>query len=759
MKKINVSAPFTRVTCSPKGDIGVPGRTIVYSIESEVLQTTSGPIVFAGGETTMFEQVGWQLTPRDIFRHTVTGGEANVIVQKTVDGERTVVENTSKVKIGQAYEGEITFSLPKDNRIFGLGQHEKGVYDYRGQAEFLVQNNMKIPMPVFLCVGPQVNFAVVFDAGCLMTFEEHDGTARFTFDAVDRIDYYIVAGSSIDELIKGIRKLTGTAVMLPRWAFGYIQSRERYKTQADVLETAEEFLARGIPVSCIVQDWSTWEKGKWGSKYVDKERFPDIKSMITKLHDNDIAFMISIWPNPAIGCIDNTELAEAGGLFSNGTTYNAFDENARRIYWKQCEREWFNAGTDAWWCDSTEPFTPDWNGSVKKSCSERYELSKEAATKHIDARCANDYALVHAQGIYENQRAASSSKRVVNLTRSGSLSIQRYGAILWSGDINAKWDTLRSQIAEGLNMCASGIPYWTVDIGAFFTGSDRCWRAWSGSGDKETPWFWDGDYEDGNKDMGYRELYVRWLQYGTFMPIMRSHGTDTPREPWHFGQPGEKYYDTIVKYIKLRYRLLPYIYSLAGMVTREGYTMMRNLNFDFPGDPMACAISDSYMFGPAFLVCPVTYPMEYEAGSKAIQEPLLREVYLPSGGWYDFETKEYISGGRTISANAPVSTIPVYVRTGSIVPVSVKGDGEIDALEIYAGASSSFTLYFDNGRDYSYENGDYAAVTVTWDDESGKLYVKSIDGSYPFPQSLKTVIYHTNGTRSEREFTFVGYVV
>jgi len=291
-----------------------------------------------------------------------------------------------------------------------------------------------------------------------------------------------------------------------------------------------------------------------------------------------------------------------------------------------------------------------------------------------------------------------------------------------------------------------------VDIGAFFTGSDRCWRAWSGSGDKETPWFWNGDYEDGTADMGYRELYVRWLQYGTFLPVMRSHGTDTPREPWYFGQPGEKYYDAIVKYIRLRYRLLPYIYSLASMVMREGYTMMRNLNFDFPHDPAACAVSDSYMFGPAFLVCPVTHPMEYEASSRAIDELLIRKVYLPHGGWFDFETKVYLQGGRIISANAPVDTMPVYVCAGSIVPVSGKEDGKMDTIEIYAGASSSFTLYFDNGCDYAYEDGEYAAVTVSWDDESSKIDVTCIEGNYPHPQSLRTVIYHTDGKRSEVEF-------
>jgi alpha-D-xyloside xylohydrolase len=719
--QINLTERITNVVCAEGGVLNRKSRIVVKEIEPVNVMDSAA---FMYGGVELFSQLSCRLAKRDIYRTVAPKGKMVITKQLTVDGERSVVENAETMVIGQAFEGEVTFSLPSGNRIFGLGQHEGGVYDYRGQSEYLVQNNMKIPMPVFLCVGKGGNFAVVFDAGCLMKFEERDGTARVWFDAVDCINYYIITGNNMDELVRGIRRLTGAAALLPKWAYGYMQSKERYKTQDEVLETARKFRELGIPLSCIIQDWSTWGKGMWGNKRADRERFPDITAMIGELHGMDVAFMVSIWPNPSTKSEDNAELAEIGGLLSNATTYDAFNAEARAVYWKQCENEWFAAGTDAWWCDSTEPFTPDWNGAVKKPDAERYEMSREKLTTFLDAREANEYALAHAQGIFENQRAACGDKRVVNLTRSGYLGIQRYGAILWSGDIAATWDVMRKQIADGLNMCASGIPWWSVDIGAFFVGSDAAWQRWNGGHtERETPWFWAGDYEGGVADEGYRELYTRWLQWGAFMPIMRSHGTDTPREPWNFGAAGDVYYDTIVKYVKLRCKMLPYVYSLAGAVWRDGYTVMRNLNFDFSDDEEACGICDQYMFGPAFMVCPVL-----EAGAKE------RDVYLPRGRWYDYWTKGYIEGGRAMSVKTDITEMPVFVRAGSIVPTA-------NGIEVYSGADGRFTAYYDNGTDYAYENGDYAAVTYVWDDAAQKLGVAGVEGAYGYPEGLEVTVY------------------
>jgi len=773
IKNIDLQS-ITRIICSPCGKAGKTGRTVAVEIEPAYVHDKSEGIAFEYNGATLFEQTGWNLEKYDLQRWVMKSDEVKMTSEKTVDGERFENEDMELKVIGDPYRGEIKFALPKEYRIFGLGQHEDGTYDYRGKKEFLVQNNMKIPMPVFMCVGKGSAFAVYFDAGCLMTFEESGGTAAIHFDAARKIDYYVIAGKNLDEVSRELRKLTGTAVMLPRWAFGYVQSREHYKNQGEVLEIAKTFREKGIPLSCIVQDWNTWEKGKWGNKIMDKTRYHSAKAMLDELHANDVAFMVSIWPNPRYGSEDNAELLEVGGMLANASTYDAFNEKAREVYWMQCERDWFSAGADAWWCDSTEPFTPDWGGKNKLSGQERYDGSKEQLAKFLDGREANDYALVHAQGIYENQRKACKTKRVVNLTRSGSPSIQRYGAVLWSGDVAATWRVMRDQIAEGLNISAAGIPYWTTDIGAFFVGSDNSWIRWKG-GDNPgpTPWFWCGDYEDGNKDLGYRELYVRWFQWGTFLPMMRSHGTDTPREPWFFDDSvnpanvgdgvldvPNKYYNTIIKYINLRYKLLPYVYSLAGMTNRENYTMMRNLAFDFAHDDTACGVADQYMFGPAFLVCPVTTPMEFESGSSSINNSREREVYLPEGNWFDYETKQYIEGGKKITANAPVENMPLYVKAGSVVPVSglttppfghPSKEGNCDALEVYAGCNATFTLYLDNGKDYAYEHGEFAAVTFEWNEAAKTLRIAKKEGNYAVPESLRYTVYNIDGTTAEGE--------
>ena len=315
----------------------------------------------------------------------------------------------------------------------------------------------------------------------------------------------------------------------------------------------------------------------------------------------------------------------------------------------------------------------------------------------------------------------------MNLTRSAYAGQQRYGTITWSGDVSATWDTLRRQIAEGLNFCATGLPFWTVDIGAFFVKNDP------------NLWFWSGDFDLGVEDMGYRELYVRWFQYAAFLPMFRSHGTDTPREIWRFGEPGEMFYETLVKFLRLRYRLMPYIYSIAAMVTHQDYTMIRALPFDFRSDPATYNIADQFMFGPAFLVNPVTKPMYYAAGSAVIDDASkTRPVYLPLGSdWYDFWTDQRYAGGQTICADSPLDTIPLYVRAGSIIPFGTDiqhTDEALDApieLHIYPGQDGHFTLYEDEGDNYNYERGMSAQIPVYWDNQLRKLTIDLCQGSYP----------------------------
>lgn len=750
---------ITRVVGSPDGKYQEPGYMIERGAEPDTLivQEGSSPVSFGGG---VLKQVEWQLTPKDIIRYSIEG-KAKVVTRRTVDGERTFVENAKDTCIGSAYEARLELWARPGDRILGLGQHEDGVADYRDCTQHLYQNNMQIPMPVFLTTG---NVAVLVDANCLMVYEEREGKIVLTLDAVSQIDYYVIEGENPARLIKGLRYLTGKAPLLPLWAYGYVQSRERYRTQEEILLTAREFEKRQIPVSCLVQDWITWEKDKWGNKRLDRERYPNLRGLTGELHEKGIALMMSVWPNMNKGCEDNQEMLEAGKLYANLSTYDAFDEEAREIYWRQCERELFSGGTDAWWCDSTEPFTPDWNGSEKKSAQERYEIAKESLTKYMDARDANAFALWHAKGMHDNQRKSDTAKRVINLTRSGYPSIQKYGAVLWSGDIMATWDVLRRQIVEGLQMSASGIPYWTLDIGAFFTGNLNAWKRWSGAAEGTQPWFWNGDFEDGVADKGYCELYVRWLQYGAFLPMMRSHGTDTPREPWNFGEPGSVYYDTILKYIRLRYRLVPYLYSLAYQVYAEDALMMRPLAFDYPQDERAAGIMDEYRFGD-FLVCPVTFPVEYAAGGVRVDRKPVREVYLPEGDdWFDYESGAWYPGGTWMEAAAPVEKMPLYVRSGAILPVNPAGAANLyeaqrpgeAALEIYGGADGSFLYYLDSGNGYEYQNGKYAAIRLVWEEASRELRIHGAEGEYPHPAVFHITLLDRSGSRLERKINYDG---
>ncbi len=761
-----------RVVCTPDGVCREPGDIIEKEFapdESMVAQAARGEggtgqagrleFVKNAGERPVLVQESCSFIPRAVTRYVIEG-KARVAVKKTVDGERTVVENAGETKVADAYEAKLVFSIGEKERILGLGQHEDGIASYRNCTQHLYQNNMQIPMPVFVS---DAGYGVLLDADCLMVYEERDNQVTISMDAVEQAAYYVIMAEDMAGLVRGIRRITGKAAMLPRWAYGYIQSRERYRSQAELKSTAEEFRRRQIPVSCLVQDWLSWEEGKWGDKHLDKTRYPDLKELTDNLHEQGIGLMLSVWPNMNKGGEDNREMMEAGKLYANLSTYDAFDGEARALYWKQCERELFSGGVDAWWCDSTEPFTPDWNGAEKRSAGERYRISKAELTRYMDARKANVYAVYHAKGIHDNQRKAAPETRVMNLTRSGYLSSQKYGAVLWSGDIAATWDVLKRQIVEGLQMAASGIPYWNMDIGAFFVGNQEAWKRWSGAKEGTHPWFWHGDFEEGVGDKGYCELYVRWLQYGTFLPVMRSHGTDTPREPWQFGQEGDVYYDTIVRYIRLRYRLVPYFYALAYRIWKEDVMSMRSLIFDYGEDDKAAETEDEYLFGD-FLVCPVTFPMEYGPGNTPLQREKSRKVYLPKGdGWYDYDTKEYLDGGQEFHARAPVEKMPLYIRAGSILAVDNAETADLYheqrpeemELEVYAGKDGAFTCYMDSGNGYGYQRGEYAAVRVSWKEEDGELTLGAAEGSYPYPSRWKVTLYTARGS-SVREVEYQG---
>lgn len=583
---------------------------------------------------------------------------------------------------------------------------------------------MKSPAPVILST---TGYGIFFETAAVSGFDARNDTMKFWSGCADSLNYYFCLGPDFDEIISSFRRLTGQASLLPRWAFGYIQSKERYDNAEELTAVGAEFRRRKIPLDCLVQDWKYWPNGWWGEKSFDPERFPDPNRMLDDLHEMNIRLMISIWPNMRNDGPNQKQFRDSSYLLGDNSSYNAFDESARKLYWEQVDSGIFQHGIDAWWCDSTEPFNNEWEGADKPDVNERLQLVEESFNYYLDPADANAYPLAHARGIYEGQRMKGSQKRIFNLTRSSFPGQQKYGCVIWSGDISARWDVLRSQIAEGLNFCASGIPYWTTDIGAFFTGGHECYKRWSDNNEVDPVWFWKGDYDDGVFDLGYQELYLRWLQWATFLPIMRSHGTDTPREPWNFGDCGNPIYDSIVKFIRLRYRLIPYLYSLAGRQTHRDYTMMRLLAFDFREDDKVYDISDQYMLGPSLLVCPVTEPFRYGPKSEVIEgKSEVRSVYLPEGSdWYDFWTDQRYVGGQTIQAACPLEQIPVYVKAGSILPLGspIEHTGQEQQVEwsVYPGADAEFEYYQDAGDDYSYENGEFEMNPIRWCDRTRKI--------------------------------------
>ncbi len=714
-----------------------------------------GHIQFTGknGELLLTE-TGHVLEPKPTYRYTVDG--TPVIRHKhTANGDVAYIENARQTPGESAYHGGLSFQISADECLYGLGQHENGVYNYRGQTEYLYQTNMKISIPFLISSS---NYGLLIDTESAMTFREQDGVMCFELETVSQLSYYVIAGENFDEIIATLRALTGRTPMLPRWAFGYIQSKERYHSTQELLEAAAKFRALDIPVDCLVQDWHTWEAGLWGEKHADPKRYPDLKALTDALHTAHVRLMVSIWPNMAPNGSNYAEFMGQGLLLPNSSTYNAFEQAGRDLYWKQCDEEWFRAGIDAWWCDNAEPFSDaDWNGADKRPEALRYQLIVTDSQKSMDWTRLNTYGLFHAQGIYENWRKQDSGKRVVNLTRSTYAAGQRYGVVAWSGDISAKWSVLRAQITEGIKFCMSGQPFWTLDIGGFFTVKDQYEnRGCDQAGNPAKLWFWNGDYNEGVRDLGYRELYVRWLQYAAFLPVFRAHGTDTPREPWCFGNPGEPFYDAILRFIRLRYRLLPYIYSSAAGVTFANDTLMRSLMFDFAHDANVRGIGGSFMLGRSLLVCPVTRPMYYGPNSTPLQDTdETWPVYLPAGTlWYDFWTSKAYAGGQTVVCNAPLATMPLFVRGGAILPLSApityadEQNGAASELFVYDGADGSFALYADGGDGYAYEDGAYALVPLQYRTQDKTLTLGRAEGKLPCDMRFTVKLITGGGIRA-----------
>ena len=540
------------------------------------------------------------------------------------------------------------------------------------------------------------------------------------------MDYYFIAGKDMDEVISGYRTLTGKAPVYPKWVLGFWQSRERYQSSKDIEENMKKFRDLKIPVDNIVQDWNYWKLDSWGSHEFEAARYPNPQAMLDSVHALHGRFMISVWPKFYDTVKNYKELDAKGWMYHQaikddihdwlgfrGSFYDAYDAGARKMFWRQMDENLYTKykfGIDAWWMDASEPnvrdCTPMW---YRKALSGPTALG--TATEYFNA-----YSIVNADAIYNGQRSVNPNQRVFLLTRSGFAGEQRYSTATWSGDIATRWEDMRAQMTAGLNYSMAGLPFWGMDQGGFCV--ENRYVAAQQEFDKT------GKENADLKE--WRELQARWNQFGCFVPLYRAHGQWPLREVWNIAPADHPAYKTIVAYDKLRYRLMPYLYSMAGMVHLKDYTMMRGLVMDFNGDEKVLDIKDQWMFGSALMACPVG---EYQKYS--------REVYLPKQkGWYDFYTGAYHAGGQTIVADAPYDKIPVFIPEGAILPIgpemqwSDEKKPELIDLYVYAGKDGSYALYEDEGTNYNYEKGKYAVIDFKYDDARKQITIGARKGSF-----------------------------
>lgn len=558
-------------------------------------------------------------------------------------------------------------------------------------------------------------------------------TFAFSSEAADALSYYFIAGENADQVISGYRTLSGKATMLPKWAMGLWQSRERYKTQKEIVDVVKEYRKRNIPLDNIVQDWSFWKEDDWGSQDFDKTRFPDADQMVKDIHQMNANLMISVWPKFYEGIPVYNEFYKKGFIYKRNIAdqrrdwigagytssfYDAFNPDARKAFWNLMDEKLYKKGIDAWWLDATEP-------DVHSNLS--IAMRKQLITPNFlgsSQKYFNAFPLVNAEGVYEGQREEDPNKRVFILTRSAFTGLQKYGSVTWSGDIGSRWEDMKNQIGAGVNFSLSGLPFWTMDVGGFVV---------------------EHRYENANAASleEWREQMSRWFQFGVFTPLLRLHGQFPYREIYNVAPETHPAYKSMVYYDKLRYRLLPYIYTLVGDAYQKDYTMMRGLAMDFGSDYKVLNINDQYMFGPSLLVNPVS---EYQQKS--------RGVYLPQGqGWFDFYTGQYFKGGQNIDANAPYDRMPVFVKEGSIIPIgpALQYTSEKPAnpitLFVYGGKDADFKLYEDDGLSYGYEKGEFSTIDIQYKQSNKLLTIGNRLGNYhnmPNSRVFKIVFIDAN---------------
>lgn len=685
----------------------------------------------------------------------------NAISYLTASGQLITAEDKADNKSMQAqtvagintYSCSTQFASPANEALFGMGCHplDSLSINYKGRNQDMAIKYLTGAIPVLLSTK---GYGLLWDNYAASNFYGAEaGNTKFKYisESGKQVNYYFFYGPNFDQIINGYRIATGKAPMFAKWSFGLFQSQDRYMSQQEIISVKDNYRNNHIPVDVIVQDWYYWDPLPIGSHVMKAERYPNPKALVDELHKANIHAMISIWPVFGKGTPNYDALQKMGGLTSItwdnvvthtfDTYYDAHNVKARDLYWQQARDSLVKRyGWDAWWVDQCEPD----NGTL---LDERRKADFSVG-KGIDY--FNTYSLEHSKGLYKGWRRDIAGKRAFFLIRQSFAGEQRNAATLWSSDISCTFAAYKIQVPQGINACASGIPYWTSDIGGYHLG----WQA--------------PDWSQPDK----QELFTRWFQFGVFSPIFRIHGKGERAlfsKNWSAETKA-----TLLNYDNLRYRLLPYIYSLAGRVTSENYTIMRALTFDFRNDPKVYSIPDQYMFGPAFLVNPVTEQLY--TGKNAAAGKKTREVYLPTGTkWYDFWTGQLYKGGQTMAAAAPLNIIPLYVKAGSIVPMgsvmeyATQKPADKIELRIYPGADGKFSFYEDENDNYNYEKGQSATFQFVWNDKKHQLSISDTKGSFPGMLKQRTfnvvLVKGAHGstvqttTKADKSITYTGKAI
>jgi alpha-D-xyloside xylohydrolase len=664
---------------------------VVYTMKSTIPRADSNYIVVKGTWDPADFSVTESASSVSIVTATVTAdvskttGAVSFSVGGTMILQETAAKTLTATTIGAytAYAGNIKFNSTSDEGIYGFGQFQNGLFNQRGLSLVLEQKNQTDCSPVFLSTR---GFGVLWINYSKMTVAA-PLTLTCDWATNDAIDYYFMYGPEFDQIISTYRTITGPAPLWPKWAYGYWQCKNRYSYQSDILSVVDSFRSKNYPIDNIVQDWQYYPDGMNGSGTFDHTRYPNPAGMIDSLHKKNCHFTISVWPSYAANTDNkNWVFMNSRGYLLNtsdylGQTYDPFNDSAAFYYWKFIEDSLVTKGVDAFWPDATEP--ESYAGVGWPNC---------VTAQGPSAKVLNIFPLLHSKNLHDGfRRATAGKKRVCNLTRSYYAGAQRLGAAYWTGDVDIVLNTYLNQLPAGLNVCATGLPYFCTDVGGFLGETDP-------------------------------NILARWFQWGAFNPVFRIHGS---RNTELYLAPQKTVETILVKYSRLRYRLFPYVYACAWKVTNEGYTIMRGLPFDFRNDPAVRDRTDEFMFGPSFLVCPVTST-----------SATTRSVYLPAGSWYDFWTGSAVAGAQTVTAQTPLETMPLYIRAGAIVPMGPQATyatptSDPIELRVYTGADGSFTLYEDEGDNYNYEQGSYATIPITWDNTNQVLTIGSTSGSFP----------------------------